>query len=116
VRLNFLSLTLLELTCYSIAEAIKEHCFGAKEIYLCGGGARNAPLYNRIAALLPECHVNNTGVLGIDSDYIEATAFAWLAQQNLHGKSANLPLAQSTPVFLARFIVTLIRLIHSRNP
>jgi len=83
--------TLLELTCRSIAEAINNHCSGAEEIYLCGGGAHNLALHNRLATLLPVCSVQSTDALGVDGDYMEATAFAWLAQQNLHGKPANLP-------------------------
>ena len=84
--------TLLELTCRSIALAIQNHCLGAKEIYLCGGGAHNQTLHNRLAALLPDSSVKTTNILGVDGDYLEAIAFAWLAQQALHGKPANLPL------------------------
>ena len=29
--------------------------------------------------------------LGIEADWLEAIAFAWLAQQTLHGQHANLP-------------------------
>jgi anhydro-N-acetylmuramic acid kinase len=84
--------TLLELTCRSIALAIQNHCPGAKEIYLCGGGAHNQALLNRLGALLPDSSVKTTDALGVDGDYLEAIAFAWLAQQALHGKPANLPL------------------------
>ena len=84
--------TLLELTCRSIVQAIRDHCPGATEIYLCGGGAHNQALHNRLAALLPGCSVKTTDTLGVDSNYLEAIAFAWLAQQALHGKPANLPL------------------------
>ena len=84
--------TLLELTCRSIALAIQNHCLGAKEIYLCGGGAHNQTLHNRLAALLPGSSLKTTNILGVDGDYLEAIAFAWLAQQALHGKPANLPL------------------------
>jgi anhydro-N-acetylmuramic acid kinase len=83
--------TLLELTSRSIAQAIQKHCRGAEEIYICGGGAHNLTLFNRLAALLPGCSVRTTDTLGVDSDYLEALAFAWLAQQALHGKPANLP-------------------------
>ncbi len=83
--------TLLELTCRSITLAIQNHCHGATEIYLCGGGARNQTLLNRLTALLPDCEVKTTNSLGVDGHYLEATAFAWLAQQTLHGKPANLP-------------------------
>jgi anhydro-N-acetylmuramic acid kinase len=83
--------TLLELTCRTIAQAIRQHCVGAKEIYLCGGGAHNQILLNRLSALIADCSIQTTNMLGIDGDYMEAIAFAWLAQQALHGKPANLP-------------------------
>lgn len=84
--------TLLELTCRAIAQSIQQHCIGAKEIYLCGGGAHNLVLRGRLAAMLPRCNVQSTDTLGVNGDYLEATAFAWLAQQALRGKPANLPL------------------------
>jgi anhydro-N-acetylmuramic acid kinase len=83
--------TLLEMTCVSIADSILEQCGGAQEIYLCGGGAHNLTLRNRLALLLPDCTVQTTSDIGVDSDYLEAIAFAWLAQQTLLGKPANLP-------------------------
>jgi len=84
--------TLLELTSLTIAQAIRQHCSGAREIYLCGGGAHNLALLNRLSGLLAGCSTQTTGTLGIDGDYLESIAFAWLAQQALHGKPANLPL------------------------
>jgi len=83
--------TLLELTCRTIVLAIQQHCAGAKEIYLCGGGAHNPILSNRLATLLPDSTVQTTNALDVDSDYLEAIAFAWLAQQTLHSQAANLP-------------------------
>jgi anhydro-N-acetylmuramic acid kinase len=83
--------SLLELTCRIIAQAVQQHCGGAKEIYLCGGGAHNQILHSRLAFLLSGSIVQTTDVLGVDGDYLEAIAFAWLAQQTLHGHAANLP-------------------------
>ncbi|OGS88261.1 MAG: anhydro-N-acetylmuramic acid kinase [Gallionellales bacterium GWA2_59_43] len=83
--------TLLELTCQSIARATRKHCSGAQEIYLCGGGAHNSALRNRLAALLPRCTIDTTDSLGVSGDFLEAIAFAWLAQQTLQGQPANLP-------------------------
>lgn len=83
--------TLLELTCKTIADAIAQQCHGAQEIYLCGGGAHNNTLLNRLASLLPNCTVQTTDHLGVDGDFLEAIAFAWLAQQNRLGLPANLP-------------------------
>ena len=84
--------TLLELTCRIIAQSIQRHCVGAKEIYLCGGGTHNQALCARLAVLLSDCIVQTTNALGVDEDFMEAVAFAWLAQQSLHGKPGNLPL------------------------
>jgi len=84
--------TLLEMTCQTIAQAIQRHCAGATEIYLCGGGAHNRTLHTRLAALLSDCVIQTTDALGINGDYLEAIAFAWLAQQTLLSKPANLPL------------------------
>lgn len=83
--------TLLELTCQGIAQATREYCAGAQEIFLCGGGAHNGTLRARLAALLPACTIDTTDSLGVSGDFLEAIAFAWLAQQTLHGQPANLP-------------------------
>lgn len=85
-------MTLLELTCLTVAQSIQKHCADAKEIYLCGGGAHNQTLRNRLIALLPDSSIQTTNALGVDSDYLEAIAFAWLAQQTLKGQPSNLPL------------------------
>jgi len=84
--------TLLELTCQCIAYAIQRHCAGVQEVFLCGGGSHNLALQKRLAVLLSKSRVDTTRTLGLDEDYLEATAFAWLAQQTLLGQPANLPL------------------------
>lgn len=83
--------TLLALTADSIAMAVRSHCAGTEELYLCGGGAHNGALTDRLRAALPRCSIRNTEVLGIAADWMEATAFAWLAQQALRLQPANLP-------------------------
>jgi anhydro-N-acetylmuramic acid kinase len=85
--------TLLALTARSIADSIRQYCPGAQEIYLCGGGAHNTALVRRLKEALPECYIAPTAALGVDADWMEAIAFAWLAQQTLHGRPANLPAA-----------------------
>ena len=90
-RAEDIQATLLEMTCRAIADAIDALCAGAQEIYLCGGGAHNLSLHSRLASLLPRTSVQATDVLGVDGDYLEAIAFAWLAQQNQLGIPANLP-------------------------
>lgn len=83
--------TLLELTAQSITTAVMQHCQGAQELYLCGGGAHNATLRERLMLLLPHCSIQSTEALGVDGDFLEAIAFAWLAWQNQLGIPSSLP-------------------------
>jgi len=89
-RVEDVQATLLELTCLSIKQGINQYCMGATEIYLCGGGAHNKALRNRLIALLPACKIQTTDALGVAGDFLEAVTFAWLAQQALHGIPINL--------------------------
>lgn len=81
--------TLCELTARSIAEAIQQYAAPAVRCMVCGGGARNDFLMQRLAANLPNCRVHTTEEYGIAPEWVEAAAFAWLAMQTLIGKSGN---------------------------
>ena len=83
--------TLLALTGDSIAVAVQRFCAGAQEIYLCGGGAHNQALVSHLQRGLPQCRIQKTEVLGIAADWMEAIAFAWLAQRTLQLRPGNLP-------------------------
>ena len=83
--------TLLEFTARSISEAIAHYAAGVQEIYVCGGGAANPELMARLAAAFPKQVVKTTAALGIDPDWVEACAFAWLARQALLLRPGNLP-------------------------
>ena len=83
--------TLLALTGDSIATAVDRFCTGTAELYLCGGGAHNSALLSHLQRALPLCRIQKTEVLGIAADWMEAVAFAWLAQQALHLHPTNLP-------------------------
>jgi anhydro-N-acetylmuramic acid kinase len=83
--------TLTELTARSICDAVREHAADATQLWLCGGGAFNRTLVHRIAQLLPQCKVAGTSERGVPEQQVEALAFAWLAQQHLLRKPANLP-------------------------
>lgn len=83
--------TLLEFTSRAISSAILNHCPGAKEIYLCGGGAHNTALLNSLQTSLSSSQVQLTDQLGLAADWLEAIAFAWLARETLLGHCANLP-------------------------
>ena len=73
--------TLLELTARAIVDSIERYGPQTREVYLCGGGARNRVLASRIALLAPRWRVANTDALGIASGAVEAAAFAWLAMK-----------------------------------
>lgn len=73
--------TLTDFTAKSIVEAIDRFCPGTDEIYLAGGGARNARLVDRISALAGGRPVAPTDVLGVPTAHVESMAFAWLAMK-----------------------------------
>lgn len=73
--------TLLELTARSIGEAIDRHGPATREVYLCGGGARNPRLCDRIARIMAGRMVQPTDALGVPTGQVEPVAFAWLARK-----------------------------------
>lgn len=83
--------TLLELTAVTIADAINRHQLDNLQIYLCGGGSHNRQLRTRLASLLQPHYVGDTNALGLDPDWLEAVAFAWLAYRTLNRESGNIP-------------------------
>lgn len=83
--------TLTELTAASCADAARRWGRGGSTLLVCGGGALNAYLMQRIAALLPGVQVGSTAERGLPPLEVEAAAFAWLARQCLHGLPGNLP-------------------------
>lgn len=60
-------------------------------LLVCGGGARNPLLMERLASLLPNWKVTTTTEFGLAIDYVEAAAFAWLAYQRTHDLPSNMP-------------------------
>lgn len=83
--------TLVEFTASSIITTIRNY-FNQGEIFVCGGGAHNAFLMQRLQILAQSYFsVNSTQQLGVDPDSVEAIAFAWLARQTLSRQTGNLP-------------------------
>lgn len=83
--------TLLELTARSIIDSLCNAQQGTEALLVCGGGARNGTLMRRLAQLLPGAQVDSTAAHGVDPDWVEAMAFAWLAHCCLEGIPANRP-------------------------
>ncbi len=82
---------LAQLTTRSIARALQSLDTEVEEYYLCGGGAHNKFLQQSLQDLLQSNHVYTTEKLGIHPDWVEASAFAWLANQTIQQKPGNLP-------------------------
>ena len=83
--------TLVELTAASIADSILRVAPSTNQVFVCGGGAHNAYLLQRIGARLPGIEVATTSAAGLDPDWVEAVAFAWLAMRRIRGETGNLP-------------------------
>jgi len=83
--------TLCALTARTIADDILHYAPSTEELFVCGGGAHNADLLARLAHSLPEIRIDSTATVGLDPDWVEAAAFAWLAMRTLNNQSGNLP-------------------------
>ena len=83
--------TLLALTAESVAAALRARAPHCARVLVCGGGIHNRALVDRLAQAMPERAVESTEEHGLDPDWVEAIAFAWLAQRTLRGESGNLP-------------------------
>ena len=94
--------TLYELTATTVADAIHATAPGTNRILVCGGGTKNSMLMERLRANLKQYTVETTETLGINPDWVEAIAFAWLAYCFVHKKTSNLPsvTGASRPVIL----------------
>lgn len=70
--------TLLELSALTIANQLQY--YQLTRCYLCGGGVHNPLLVSRITELTaPRCSIESSSQLGVEPDWVEAVAFAWLA-------------------------------------
>ena len=86
--------TLLELTAVTCAASLAYSPAPVTLLAVCGGGALNAILMQRIKELLPNGVImTNTDALGLPAQQVEATAFAWLARQTMNRLPGNLPKA-----------------------
>ncbi len=79
--------TLAQLTASTVASAIAPS--KPADVLVCGGGAHNTDLLNRLQDLLPESLVLSTADHGLDPDWVEAVLFAWLARERLSGNAQD---------------------------
>ena len=83
--------TLTELTAATIAAAIRAVDCRARRIIVCGGGARNGALMQRLAGRTAGIPVETSDRHGVDPEWVEAVLFAWLARARLRGEPGNTP-------------------------
>jgi len=79
--------TLLELTAKSIS--IDANKTDAELLIVCGGGAKNPLLMQRLEELC-KAEVKISDEFGVSSEYMEAMAFAWLAYKRVHREVVKL--------------------------
>lgn len=82
--------TLTELTASACTESTNSYGKNSKLLAVCGGGALNTHLMQRLQALAPGAAVVPTDALGLPAQQVEAAAFAWLARQTVLGKTGSL--------------------------
>lgn len=83
--------TLTELTARACAEGAKSYLNNCKELIVCGGGAFNRYLMQRLQAGLSSVKVVSSDTHGLPPLQVEAAAFAWLARQTVLRLPGNLP-------------------------
>ena len=82
--------TLQRYTAQTVADALSAAMPQAAEVLVCGGGARNAGLMRDLADALQR-PVRATDEEGVAAQWMEALAFAWLAQMHVDGLNAGVP-------------------------
>jgi anhydro-N-acetylmuramic acid kinase len=84
--------TLAELTALTIAQTLRRpHAAAPHKLFVCGGGAFNTDLLQRLARALPSTQVATTAARGIAPEHVEAAGFGWLAHRYVSEKTGNLP-------------------------
>jgi anhydro-N-acetylmuramic acid kinase len=82
--------TLCEFTALGISHAISDYLPAVDRIMICGGGAHNRYLLERLQYHQKKTPVESTQAHGLHPDWVEAVAFAWLAKQALEGRKTDL--------------------------
>lgn len=83
--------TLLALTARSVADALHATQPRTQRVIACGGGVHNPLLLGALAEAMPNASIESSAMHGLDPDFVEAMAFAWLAREHLAGRPGNLP-------------------------
>jgi anhydro-N-acetylmuramic acid kinase len=82
--------TLTELTASACISSLTSYGKDSTELVVCGGGAFNTHLMQRLQAGLPSMQVRSSASRGLPPLQVEAAAFAWLARQAVSRRPGNL--------------------------
>ena len=83
--------TLTEFTARACVAGVSSYGKKSKELIVCGGGAFNTYLLQRLQAGLPWLCVSTSDQHGLPPLQVEATAFAWLVRRMIDRQPGNLP-------------------------
>jgi anhydro-N-acetylmuramic acid kinase len=83
--------SLTELTARACAADVLAYAPAARLLVVCGGGAFNTYLLERLSACLPGVVVCRSDDHGLPATQVEACAFAWLARAFIEREPASLP-------------------------
>jgi len=83
--------TLTQLTAWACARALQWGPQACEMLIVCGGGAHNDGLMQRLRTALGSTQLCSSADVGVSPTEVEALAFAWLARQTLLRKTASLP-------------------------
>jgi anhydro-N-acetylmuramic acid kinase len=82
--------TLAELTARTCSAEVSRHEPALGRLIVCGGGALNLHLLNRLRQALPATQVVSSAQSGLPPLQVEATAFAWLARKTVRREPLQL--------------------------
>jgi len=83
--------TLTEFTAEACVRDVRRHADDANRLMVCGGGALNRYLMDRLQAGLVRVEVTSSEAHGLPPLQVEAAAFAWLAHKCVQREPASLP-------------------------
>jgi len=83
--------TLTEFTAMACVHDVQRHAPQALELIVCGRGALNSQLMQRLAQHLPGVQVVSSELRGLPPLQVEAAAFAWLAAKTVRRETSSLP-------------------------
>ena len=82
--------TLTALTAESVAHQLGKLTPAIDAVYVCGGGIHNHTLMTMLGQRC-QIEIRSTAQLGIDPQWVEAAAFAWMAHQTMQRNPSTLP-------------------------